>query len=97
MARLRSSRRALAFIATLIAAVAFASLHSFARLSHSDSDDPLVRFRHKLPLALRQQVALRAPNPGIDSQMPVIVRVSPDFFAEQEALGNIRQNALKTN
>ena len=55
---------------------------SSAGLDGVQSQDLLASLSHKLSPALRDQISLLLSNPQLDHEIPIIVRVNPDFWAQ---------------
>ena len=59
---------------------------SFAGHRNAGSQDLPASFSEKLSPILRDEISFLAANPQFDYDIPVIVKVSPDFFAESADL-----------
>ena len=59
---------------------------SSAGLDDVRSQDLLASLSHKLSPALRDQISFLLSNPQLDHEIPIIVRVNPDFFAQNAKL-----------
>ena len=59
---------------------------SSAGLDGVKSQDLLASLSHKLSPALRDQISFLLSNPQLDHEIPVIVRVNPDLFAQNAEL-----------
>ena len=59
---------------------------SSAKLDGARSQDLLASLSHKLSPALRDQISFLLSNPQLDHDIPVIVRVNPDLWAQNAEL-----------